>query len=238
MVFSDKSKVHCFFEQSGTFKKQFQLLGVPAFDYDIKNDFYETDNVVDLFEQIRLAFYGDNSVFDNVSPDDLIFAFFPCYRFEDQSRLLFRGDAFRMKDWDLRKKITYSVELHDQLSELYRLFSFMVCVCLDRGYRLIVENPYSSQHYLTSFWPGRPSVIDMDRTRHGDWFKKPTQYWFFNCEPSDHCYLVGENYTLFDGDVMHLHKDQCLVMGCSDRKTGRSMIHSDYASWFISEFIL
>lgn len=30
--------VHCFFEQSGTFKKEFQKLGVNAIDYDILND--------------------------------------------------------------------------------------------------------------------------------------------------------------------------------------------------------
>ena len=42
-------KVHCLFEQSGTFKKEFLKLGVLAEDYDILNDFGETDNVIDLF---------------------------------------------------------------------------------------------------------------------------------------------------------------------------------------------
>lgn len=28
-------KVHCFFEQSGTFKNEFRKLGYEAFDYDI-----------------------------------------------------------------------------------------------------------------------------------------------------------------------------------------------------------
>lgn len=30
-----KGKVHCFFEQSGTFKNEFIKLGIPAEDYDI-----------------------------------------------------------------------------------------------------------------------------------------------------------------------------------------------------------
>ena len=30
-------KVHCFFEQSGTFKNEFKKLGIPAEDYDIQN---------------------------------------------------------------------------------------------------------------------------------------------------------------------------------------------------------
>ena len=34
---------HCFFEQSGTFKNEFKKLGYEAYDYDILNDFGETD---------------------------------------------------------------------------------------------------------------------------------------------------------------------------------------------------
>jgi hypothetical protein len=42
------TKVHCLFEQSGTFKNEFIKLGIPAEDYDIQNHYGETDNVVDL----------------------------------------------------------------------------------------------------------------------------------------------------------------------------------------------
>jgi len=42
-------KVHCLFEQSGTFKNEFIKLGIPAEDYDIQNNFGETDHIVDLF---------------------------------------------------------------------------------------------------------------------------------------------------------------------------------------------
>lgn len=41
-----KGKVHCFFEQSGTFKNEFKKLGYQAFDYDIQNNFNETDFVI------------------------------------------------------------------------------------------------------------------------------------------------------------------------------------------------
>ena len=40
-------KVHCLFEQSGTFKREFIKLGIPAYDYDIQNNFGETDHVID-----------------------------------------------------------------------------------------------------------------------------------------------------------------------------------------------
>lgn len=46
-------KVHCLFEQSGTFKNEFKKLGYEAYDYDIQNEFGETDNVIDLFAEIR-----------------------------------------------------------------------------------------------------------------------------------------------------------------------------------------
>jgi len=61
-----KGKVHCFFEQSGTFKNEFIKLGIPAEDYDIQNNFGETDHVVDLFKAIEDAYEGKPSLFDNV----------------------------------------------------------------------------------------------------------------------------------------------------------------------------
>ena len=53
-----KGKVHCFFEQSGTFKREFIKLGIPAEDYDIQNNFGETDHTDDLFAEIEKAYAG------------------------------------------------------------------------------------------------------------------------------------------------------------------------------------
>ena len=50
------NKVHCFFEQSGTFKNEFIKLGIPAEDYDIQNNFNQTDHVIDLFAEIEKAY--------------------------------------------------------------------------------------------------------------------------------------------------------------------------------------
>lgn len=71
-------KVHCFFEQSGTFKNEFKKLGYEAYDYDIQNNFSETDYPIDLFQEIDRAFIGKPSIFDDITTDDLILAFFPC----------------------------------------------------------------------------------------------------------------------------------------------------------------
>lgn len=48
-----KGKVHCFFEQSGTFKREFIKLGIPAEDYDIQDNFGETDHKIDLINELR-----------------------------------------------------------------------------------------------------------------------------------------------------------------------------------------
>ena len=51
-------KVHCFFEQSGTFKNEFKKLGIDAVDVDIQNNFGQTDHIVDLFAEIETAYGG------------------------------------------------------------------------------------------------------------------------------------------------------------------------------------
>lgn len=47
------NKAHLLFEQSGTFKNEFQKLGITAYDYDILDDFGQTDYQIDLFKEIR-----------------------------------------------------------------------------------------------------------------------------------------------------------------------------------------
>lgn len=55
-----KGTVHCLFEQSGTFKNEFKKLGINAIDYDIQNQFKETDYVIDLFTEIENSFNKTN----------------------------------------------------------------------------------------------------------------------------------------------------------------------------------
>lgn len=61
-----RGKVHLMFEQSGVFKNEFKKLGYEAFDYDIQNNFGETDHVVDLFKAIEDAYDGKPSLFDSI----------------------------------------------------------------------------------------------------------------------------------------------------------------------------
>ena len=225
-------KVHCLFEQSGTFKNEFKKLGIDAEDYDILNDFGETDHVVDLFAQIRGGYNGESSIFDTFSKDDLIVAFFPCTRFEAKIPLGFRGEMTQQKNWSDLQKLKYSMRLHEELHELYELISMMVCVCIEKSLRIVIENPYTQPHYLTTYWCIKPTLIDKDRSLNGDYYKKPTQYWFVNCEPE-------ENFIFEPIQNVETYKvDGKRNRGDISKKVERSLMHPQYANRFIRQKII
>lgn len=225
-------KFHCFFEQSGTFKNEFKKMGFKAYDYDILNDFGQTDFVIDLYDEIEKAFLGLNSVFDKINENDMILAFFPCVRFEEQILLYFRGEASTQKKWTDEKKLSYDLKLHDELHKFYCLITKLVIVCLRKNIKLIIENPYGTQHYLTRYWAIKPSVIDKNRYENGDYYEKPTQYFFINCEPKNN--FIFEPLQLVEKRIIiNAKKD-----GKLNHQKMRSMIHPQYAKRFIKEFIL
>lgn len=126
-------KAHCLFEQSGTFKNEFIKLGVPAYDYDILNDYGQTDYQMDLFAEIDKAYMGQQSVFDTFDQDDVLLAFFPCTRFENQAYLNIRGDNHSMKNWSDQRKLENDIKLHRELAELYDKVTKLAVVCLRGG---------------------------------------------------------------------------------------------------------
>lgn len=234
-------KAHCFFEQSGTFKNEFIKLGIPAEDYDILNDFQQTDNVIDLFEEIRGGYEGKQSVFDKMTQDDLIFAFFPCVRFENQIMLSFRGQQKSLRKWSMKQKMEYDMKLMEELKENYVLVNKLFIICMDRGIKLIMENPYSEEHFLRRYWCMNPSIIDKDRRENGDYYAKPTQYWFCGFEPKQNLVFepIGYNH-IGESDAIRrlnssMYKDK---LGKVSLKVARSMIHPDYARRFILQYIM
>lgn len=66
---------------------------------------------------------------------------------------------------------------------LYEKLCKLCIVAIRKGLRMVIENPYTQPHYLTTYWSLKPQVIDKDRTKDGDYYKKPTQYFFINCDP-------------------------------------------------------
>lgn len=180
-------RVHCFFEQSGTFKNEFIGLGIPAEDYDIQNAFGETDHVVDLFAEIDKGYGNKPSVFDRITTNDLIIAFFPCVYFEAIQMIYYSVDnCNNLRSKSGRERYDIILERIANRSKFYLMLRKLIFTCMLRKFRLIVENPCTQPHYLLftqNFY--KPSVIDNDRTMRGDFFKKPTAYWFFNCEPTN-----------------------------------------------------
>ena len=228
-----KGKVHCLFEQSGTFKGEFIKLGIPAEDYDIQNNFGQTDHVIDLFAEIENAYRGGQSVFDSMTCNDLIMAFFPCIHFCDAKTLFFKGWHISQKNWPLGKIMRENVQFSEEREHFFQLLMKLVAVCDEKGLRQIIENPYntSGMTYLENNFLN-PSVLDRNRMNRGDYFFKPTAYWFFGCEPET-------KYETFQRDKTQRTIMKCKNSGerglCSEE---RSMISPDYARNFIHDFIL
>jgi hypothetical protein len=224
---------HCLFEQSGTFKNEFKKLGFDAYDYDILNDFNETDYLIDLFKEIEKEYVGgEETIFTKMDKNtDTLIAFFPCVRFEDQILLSFRGEAFNKRNWNDIQKLEDNLKLHRELNELYSLITKLAIICIRKELPLIIENPYTTQHYLFRYWCIKPKVIIKDRTIDGDYFKKPTQFWFINREPSNN--FIMEAQPIVEKKVISK------INGFSkESKVERSLISKEFASRFIREFIL
>ena len=226
-----KGKVHCFFEQSGTFKKEFIKLGIPAEDYDIQNNFGETDHTDDLFVEIEKAYVGGVSLFDKIDQDDFIIAFFPCIYFCAASQMAFFWTCTNYRAKSLKEKTDLILERSKNREYFFSLAVKMLAVAHIKGLRLVMENPWSEQTFLKANFVAPPTVVDMDRTRRGDYYTKPTAYWFINCEPT-----YGRSYQR--------PKEHKTIMGsrgasrsglCSEE---RSMISPDYARNFICDFII
>lgn len=222
---------HCFFEQSGTFKRAFQSLGIAAKDYDIQNQYGQTDWQGDLFNEIDLAYMGEPSVFDGIEQNDLIIAFFPCIYFCETNMMYFCGTNNNMRKLTPAEKIVEIIYRADLRNDFYKRILRLFYVCEVRRLRLIVENPYNAHHYLRFNFPYIPAVIDMNRRLRGDYVKKPTQYFFLNCEPAGKVSIQLDKKQEYTRN-RHAAKNAGV---CS---SDRSMISDDYAHNFICDHIL
>lgn len=226
-------KVHCFFEQSGTFKNEFKKLGIEAMDYDIQNNFGETDHVIDLFAEIEKAYSDKPSIFDAITCDDLIIAFFPCIYFCAPSQMNFTWGCINYRNMTVRQKTDTILERDKKLSYFYRLAIKLFAVAAIRNMRLVMENPWSENTYLKANFIMPPVVIDYNRMSRGDYRVKPTAYWFVNCEPT-HGRTI--QYDKLKEKKTHMTSRSSSVSGvCSEE---RSMISPDYARNFICDFII
>ena len=226
-----RGKVHLMFEQSGVFKNEFKKLGYEAYDYDIQNNHGETDYQIDLFKEIEDAYDGKPSLFDNITRDDLIMAFFPCIYFCENNQLYFTGQHINYRKLTEREKAEKIIERSHNREVFYRYLTMLYAVVAERGLRMIIENPWSAVGYLNNNFIIPPTIIDKNRRRRGDAFKKPTAYWFVNCKPT-----FGQSFTIPKEEKSISSSRGGAKAGlCSEE---RSMISPDYARNFICDFIL
>lgn len=207
-------KVHCLFEQSGTFKNAFKKLGIVAYDYDINNNFNQTDFQIDIFQEME-------SIINKIKKEDLIIAFFPCTFFSDMNELLFTCNHKKLQNMETIKKIVYTKSRHRWRNEYYSWLCNLIILCLEKGIKLIIENPKSK--FLQNTLPIKPTIIEEDRRTRGDWYQKPTFYYFINFKPKN-------NYTY---DYSFMTKKVVNESGID-----RSLMSPQYAENFIKDHIL
>ena len=228
-----KGKVYCFFEQSGTFKNEFIKLGFDAYDYDIQNNFGQTDHVIDLFAEIENAYGGGISVFDNITKDDLIVAFFPCVYFSAMSQMAFSFGYTNYRNLNMKEKTDKILERSANRETFFRLCVKLFSVVMQRNIRFIMENPWAEQTFLKANFVMPPTLVDKNRMKRGDYRVKPTAYWFLNCEPT---HGRSIQFDKIKEKKTHMTSKGSSVAGvCSEE---RSMISPDYARNFICDFII
>ena len=225
-------KVYCFFEQSGTVKNEFKKLGIDACDVDIQNNFGQTDHVVDLFSEIETAYgEGHSKVWDSITCDDLIMAFFPCIYFSAVSQMGFSFGCKNYRKLSDKEKADAILERSHNREYFFGLAVKMLTVAKMRGLRLIMENPWAEQTFLKANFVMPPTLVDNNRMLRGDYFVKPTAYWFINCKPTQGLTIQNDKKQ----KIIEKAKPAAKAGLCSDE---RSMINPDYARNFICDYIL
>ena len=165
------------------------------------------------------------------SSQDLILAFYPCIYFCATSQMAFFMSCINYRCLDDLQTINKILERTEHRKEFYERLIKFVYVCLAMKIRMIFENPWSEQTYLKANFLKVPDVVDMNRMERGDFFVKPTAYWFWNCEPT-----YGRSYQNDKEKKIIMDSRGASHAGlCSEE---RSMISSDYARNFICDFII
>ena len=226
-------KAHCLFEQSGTFKQEFIKLGIPAEDYDIQNNFGQTDHTEDLFNEIESAYGGGTSIFDNITKDDIIVAFFPCIYFCALSQMAMNMNCINYRNLTIKEKTDAILERSKNRERFFALAVKMISVAMQKGLRLVMENPWSEQTFLKANFILPPTLVDNNRMMRGDYRVKPTAYWFINCEPT---HGFTEQLDKLKEKKTHMTSRPSKMAGlCSEE---RSIISPDYARNFICDFLI
>lgn len=221
-----QNKVHCLFEQSGTFRDAFRSLGFQSWDYDILDDFGKTDCRIDLLDAISRAYHGRPSLFDRFCQGDLLMAFFPCTYFNQNNRLMLTLSNSHYASLPLTTRFRKIIARSRKIQLYYERLNQLACLAHTRNLKLVVENPCTGSLIHSTFYKP-PLVIDSNRAEMGDYFRKPTMYFFVNCEPASTIVNGGYKCAPFKKRIE-----------TSARGISRSLISSEYALNWIRAYVL
>ena len=158
-------------------------------------------------------------------------AFFPCIYFCATSQMAFSFGYTNYRKLNVKQKSEKILQRADNRRYFYGLLIKLVTIAMERGLKMVVENPWSEQTYLKANFVMPPTIVDNNRMMRGDYYVKPTAYWFINFEPTK-----GMTYQN-DKEKKTIMKSKGASKAglCSEE---RSMISPDYARNFICDFIL
>lgn len=159
-------------------------------------------------------------------------AFFPCIYFCQMSQYAQSMNYVNYRGMSEAEACDKIIERQQKRSDyLVRLTKF-VRVCLSRDIRMIFENPTTGS-FLNNYFLKPPTIRDNNRMLRGDYYVKPTGYWFWNCKPT-FCRSIQNDKEQKRFQQAESRWTQKAGL-CSEE---RSMISPDYARNFICDFIL
>lgn len=162
----------------------------------------------------------------------MIIAFFPCIYFCQMSQYAQSLNCINYRSLTDIEAIEKILERQNKRHEYLQLLTKFVSVVLKRGLRLIFENPVTDS-FLNHYFLKPPTIKDNNRMLRGDYFKKPTGYWFWNCEPT-----YGKSFQNDKEQKRHKDAKSRWTAESGTCNEERSMISPDYARNFICDFIL
>lgn len=213
--------VHLLFEQTNTFRDIFRKKGMPAMSYDIDGT---PDVKIDLFKEIQRYFECKTNIFDTICQNDIVIAFFPCTYFSPNAELISRSENPNKLTNDI-DKLYFTMFHADERLKYYINFCRLAIIAKKKHFKMIVENPYHS-NYLNRYFPRvyDDKIVIMNRNEHGDYFRKPTMFFYFNCTVPFR--MLNKNYCYKVKNVQN-----------SVKGLERSKMSHEFAEFFIENFI-
>lgn len=101
-----------------------------------------------MLREIEMPYHGGGAVFDDITTDDLIGAFFPCIYFCEASQsasTLSYNNCRKLSDTE---KIEHILVCSGKRTEFFNLLVKLVGVCIRNRLRIVIENPWTMPHFF------------------------------------------------------------------------------------------